>query len=240
MIVGIVRLITRILRRLATSGDLAIRYNNHLLERHAQFQALPKALFRRVFRKIYQAMKTFSTASDPRSQHARRPVQELCPGAASTRKRFHRKVRSGCRSCKQRHLKCDEGQPMCLRCSKAGFECEYDTIKPWIFEMRSKDSSAQHVQSESQLGSSLVHLHDKTSDTEHFQFFCENTSRMFASYLTEMCLQVHSELDQIAAITRLGKTSGSRHFRQLRWAFLLSTCRHCAWCSGQSQLHDGS
>ena len=121
------------------------------------------------------------------------------------RKRFHRKVRSGCRACKHRHVKCDEHQPICVRCSKAGFECEYDTIKPWIFEPRWKDARLQEEDSNPRLDKSLFRLHDKASDAEHFQFFCENTSAMFASYLTEMCLQVHSELDQIAAITWLGE-----------------------------------
>jgi len=33
------------------------------------------------------------------------------------------KVRSGCRTCKNRHLKCDERRPTCLRCERARMEC---------------------------------------------------------------------------------------------------------------------
>ena len=44
------------------------------------------------------------------------------------------KVRSGCRVCKQRKLKCGEERPSCDRCVKAGFNCEYVTPKAWVFE----------------------------------------------------------------------------------------------------------
>ncbi|KAL2836709.1 hypothetical protein BJX68DRAFT_250474 [Aspergillus pseudodeflectus] len=35
------------------------------------------------------------------------------------------KVRTGCATCKSRHKKCDEGQPSCLMCIRAGRACEY-------------------------------------------------------------------------------------------------------------------
>ncbi|KAI1616696.1 hypothetical protein EDD36DRAFT_415582 [Exophiala viscosa] len=34
------------------------------------------------------------------------------------------KVRTGCITCKRRHVKCDEGRPRCARCIKAGRACE--------------------------------------------------------------------------------------------------------------------
>ncbi|QDS68521.1 hypothetical protein FKW77_010888 [Venturia effusa] len=33
------------------------------------------------------------------------------------------KLKTGCVTCKQRHIKCDEKRPACLRCKKAGKEC---------------------------------------------------------------------------------------------------------------------
>ncbi|KAH8682623.1 hypothetical protein BX600DRAFT_544961 [Xylariales sp. PMI_506] len=47
------------------------------------------------------------------------------------RKRFHKKERTGCITCKNRHLKCDERKPSCYRCLKAGYECDgyNDTIR---------------------------------------------------------------------------------------------------------------
>jgi hypothetical protein len=34
------------------------------------------------------------------------------------------KVRTGCISCKRRHVKCDEGKPTCVRCDDLGIPCE--------------------------------------------------------------------------------------------------------------------
>ncbi|KAI5457021.1 hypothetical protein BGZ63DRAFT_408482 [Mariannaea sp. PMI_226] len=40
-------------------------------------------------------------------------------------RRAHRKSREGCLECKRRHVKCDEGRPSCLRCSKTNRSCAY-------------------------------------------------------------------------------------------------------------------
>ncbi|KAH9214228.1 hypothetical protein DL95DRAFT_446577 [Leptodontidium sp. 2 PMI_412] len=56
------------------------------------------------------------------------------PGKAADRPRIKAwkpKVRSGCRTCRARHLKCDETRPACLRCVKMGFQCDgYPKPKP--------------------------------------------------------------------------------------------------------------
>ncbi|KAI2621597.1 hypothetical protein GGR54DRAFT_630054 [Hypoxylon sp. NC1633] len=42
-----------------------------------------------------------------------------------TRKRASKpKVRTGCISCKRRHVKCDEGRPSCAECERLGLRCE--------------------------------------------------------------------------------------------------------------------
>ncbi|KAK4207067.1 hypothetical protein QBC37DRAFT_456610 [Rhypophila decipiens] len=38
--------------------------------------------------------------------------------------RSHRKVKTGCRTCKVRKVKCDEGRPACARCIAGGRVCE--------------------------------------------------------------------------------------------------------------------
>ncbi|KAL5596605.1 uncharacterized protein BROUX77_007289 [Berkeleyomyces rouxiae] len=45
-------------------------------------------------------------------------------------RRSHRKSRNGCRTCKGRHMKCDETRPICINCSVAGRTCEYKTDGP--------------------------------------------------------------------------------------------------------------
>ena len=52
-------------------------------------------------------------------------------------KERHSKVRTGCSTCKQRHVKCDEKRPApCERCTKGGYKCGgyVDPPKPWFFE----------------------------------------------------------------------------------------------------------
>ena len=45
----------------------------------------------------------------------------------------HTKTFSGCWTCRERHVKCDEGRPGCLRCLKGGFECQGYGIKlVWV------------------------------------------------------------------------------------------------------------
>ncbi|KAK4214321.1 hypothetical protein QBC37DRAFT_421412 [Rhypophila decipiens] len=50
------------------------------------------------------------------------------PGAARKRTRASKpKVRTGCKTCKIRHLKCDEAKPACRQCSKVRMVCDgYD------------------------------------------------------------------------------------------------------------------
>ena len=47
----------------------------------------------------------------------------------------------GCRMCKKRRIKCDEGEPACKRCTKSGLTCPgYDAEKP--LKIRFKDETA--------------------------------------------------------------------------------------------------
>ncbi|KAF2159553.1 hypothetical protein M409DRAFT_70985 [Zasmidium cellare ATCC 36951] len=40
------------------------------------------------------------------------------------------KTRTGCKTCRQRHIKCDETKPACQRCARSGRQCGgYDTVK---------------------------------------------------------------------------------------------------------------
>lgn len=47
-------------------------------------------------------------------------------GKKSTGKRkFHKKSRNGCATCKRRRVKCDEGHPICGNCERMSIECIY-------------------------------------------------------------------------------------------------------------------
>jgi hypothetical protein len=60
-------------------------------------------------------------------------------------KQHHSKVRTGCLTCKARHVKCDETRPICTRCSKGGYRCEgfKDPPKAWIFEYADTTTSPE-------------------------------------------------------------------------------------------------
>jgi hypothetical protein len=49
-------------------------------------------------------------------------------------KAFAHKSRHGCDPCKQRHVKCDEEKPFCMRCRKHGLDCKYTPVKVWLFK----------------------------------------------------------------------------------------------------------
>lgn len=61
--------------------------------------------------------------------------ESAVPQKEKRARRQHNKTRSGCITCRRRHLKCDEGKPGCNRCANGRRRCEgYDTPVPWIFE----------------------------------------------------------------------------------------------------------
>lgn len=41
------------------------------------------------------------------------------------KRRFHKKSRKGCLSCKRRRVKCDESHPLCKNCDRMGIECSW-------------------------------------------------------------------------------------------------------------------
>lgn len=75
------------------------------------------------------------------------PDRALLPAQASQRRRRppgaehvkHRRTRSGCYTCRQRRVKCDERQPTCDRCRKGKRECNY----PGASSSASKDAKAE-------------------------------------------------------------------------------------------------
>ncbi|KIW88057.1 uncharacterized protein Z519_11167 [Cladophialophora bantiana CBS 173.52] len=65
-------------------------------------------------------MKPAQTARSKATTKAREPVK-------------HTKTFSGCWTCRERHVKCDEARPHCARCLKGGFQCQGYGIKlVWV------------------------------------------------------------------------------------------------------------
>src|SRR2546423_10418816 len=74
------------------------------------------------------AIKKTNSKKSPTSSHTigDSPVSEDTPvnpaGAAPTTK--PKRVRTGCLTCRERHLKCDEGTPICQNCKKSNRDCK--------------------------------------------------------------------------------------------------------------------
>ena len=56
-------------------------------------------------------------------------------------KRPHRKTRTGCRACKARRVKCDEGRPACRACTARQEACVYAILSPTAAQKRARSDS---------------------------------------------------------------------------------------------------
>lgn len=74
------------------------------------------------------AMKKSPAKKSPTSSHTigDSPVSEGTPAntAATAAASKPKRVRTGCLTCRERHLKCDEGTPICQNCKKSSRECK--------------------------------------------------------------------------------------------------------------------
>lgn len=68
------------------------------------------------------------------------------------RKAWRPKVKTGCKTCKKRKLKCDEQKPACRRCTLAKIKCDgYDPPpRAWIFEGQSRPKHGNPIPSGSE------------------------------------------------------------------------------------------
>ncbi|KAK1731399.1 uncharacterized protein BDZ83DRAFT_565115 [Colletotrichum acutatum] len=44
-------------------------------------------------------------------------------------RKFHRRSKNGCSTCKQRHVRCDERKPLCTNCLQTGKDCVYPDVE---------------------------------------------------------------------------------------------------------------
>lgn len=74
---------------------------------------------------------TQAGAGDDQTPHddARSQASEKTP---PTQEKKSKRVRSGCLTCRDRHLKCDEGRPNCQNCTKSNRECSWGLRINWI------------------------------------------------------------------------------------------------------------
>ncbi|KAL2870709.1 Zn(II)2Cys6 transcription factor domain-containing protein [Aspergillus lucknowensis] len=100
-----------------------------------------------------------------------------------------RKVKTGCLTCKTRHKKCDERRPECLRCTKAGWRCDFVTLAPSSRLMTSHRDQPRDGETSSPLSISSLTLHDQPAQlllTEveliHMEYFHRICAKEFALF----------------------------------------------------------
>ncbi|KAH8889278.1 hypothetical protein GQ53DRAFT_766966 [Thozetella sp. PMI_491] len=56
-------------------------------------------------------------------------------------RKYHRRSRGGCASCKKRHVRCDEKKPLCTNCLRSGSECGY--ADPFVSTVVGPDTTSR-------------------------------------------------------------------------------------------------
>ncbi|CAG7976317.1 unnamed protein product [Penicillium salamii] len=154
----------------------------------------------------------------------------------------HSKVRTGCLTCRSRHIKCDEGRPVCALCRKSGLECEYrQTLDRRTRASRMARNSAVEATQVAPISHELTprvlaRQVDLTWKERYFlDFFRRSTSLTCAGYLYDEFWErlVHQASEDYPAIRHavIGMGCLSYHFTQ-------SGSRQMRLMSGQPLLVD--
>jgi Fungal Zn(2)-Cys(6) binuclear cluster domain len=69
-------------------------------------------------------MSSMQSSNDSRKQSSRGLKTQLQKSGHNSQGTKSRRVRTGCLTCRERHLKCDEALPRCQNCSKSGRVCK--------------------------------------------------------------------------------------------------------------------
>ncbi|KAL2867620.1 Zn(II)2Cys6 transcription factor domain-containing protein [Aspergillus lucknowensis] len=101
------------------------------------------------------------------------PAPRGCP--SQRKRKFSRRTRSGCQTCRIRRVKCDEALPVCRNCTSTGRNCDGYAVVQLPVSTRFRTPATP------QLNPSL-HLGGKTADEKHcFNFFLTRTRPMLVS-----------------------------------------------------------
>ncbi|KAK1621421.1 hypothetical protein BDP81DRAFT_336807 [Colletotrichum phormii] len=136
----------------------------------------------------------------------------------------HRKSRLGCKECKERKVKCDESQPICIRCKTSGRNCSYQELvsslptspartpthlsTPQAPSPQSSVSSSRHLQPPSAVPDlngvrTSLNLSDLFDDffSERFSLFHFDLLLFFRGPLTDVLVALQSEMGPIMRLT---------------------------------------
>ncbi|TID19004.1 putative C6 transcription factor [Venturia nashicola] len=96
----------------------------------------------------------------------------------STSRKSHRKTRTGCVSCKQRKVKCDELRPSCTNCTRRYTPCVYLPTVPPV-ALASPASTASQRPSPATSSSRALPTHHPTNPGSHVTLAAQPSARPF-------------------------------------------------------------
>ncbi|KAK9380589.1 uncharacterized protein V2V93DRAFT_371094 [Kockiozyma suomiensis] len=74
-----------------------------------------------------RALRKHSRTEDLSASPPSAVGDESAVNSRGSKRRLHRKSRTGCRTCKKRRVKCDETHPRCSNCSHLGLTCSFQS-----------------------------------------------------------------------------------------------------------------
>ncbi|KAL1997883.1 hypothetical protein VTN02DRAFT_508 [Thermoascus thermophilus] len=95
------------------------------------------------------------------------------------------KVKTGCVTCKIRHIKCDEEKPECLQCRKTGRKCDGNGAKPPKHHHR-KTNPGRFAPSVPAISSDhcIVLRPGTREERQYVELFCSQTSRVMSGFFS--------------------------------------------------------
>ncbi|EXA31701.1 hypothetical protein FOVG_17022 [Fusarium oxysporum f. sp. pisi HDV247] len=111
------------------------------------------------------------------------PSKASTAGACRLRRAYHPKVKTGCRTCRIRRVKCDEGKPVCVRCTSTGRTCDGYTLPPSPSYSSSTSTSPSPQSSDSYNATAdlkLILPRQSPEEVRSYRFFLEVTAPSLA------------------------------------------------------------
>ncbi|CVL12461.1 hypothetical protein FPRO06_04853 [Fusarium proliferatum] len=154
-------------------------------------------------------------------------------GVSRPRRAYHHKVKTGCQTCRIRRVKCDQGKPVCVRCTSTGRTCDGYNPPPSSSSYSSSTSASPSPQLSNSIDAcadlKLILPRQSPQEVRSYRFFLEVTAPSLAGafyadfWLTEVPRVCMSDAAIWHAVVSLGSAHEdfAEHGQGLRSMFAL-------------------
>ncbi|KAF4439597.1 Transcriptional regulatory moc3 [Fusarium acutatum] len=175
------------------------------------------------------------------------PSKSATAVASRPRRAYHRKVKTGCLTCRIRRVKCDQGKPVCMRCTSTGRTCDGYTPPPPSSSHSSSTSTSPSPQFSDSLNAAadlkLILPRQSPEEVRSYRFFLEVTAPSLAGafyadfWLTEVPRVCMSDAAIWHAVVSLGSAHEdfAEHGQGLRSVFALKQFTSAIRCLTDSR-----